>query len=107
MFMAVVAEQLQNHKAVLFLFKMVIKISKEQTKNKIEEFFKGIKNKTPKEIKKIKKLAMSKNIPLKENRKLFCGKCFVPHTMNHIKIKKGIKTLECENCGHISRWNVK
>ena len=45
------------------------KISKTQAKEIIENFFKNIKNKTPKEIKKIKKLAMRKNIPLKEKRK--------------------------------------
>lgn len=82
-------------------------LSREESEKEIEEFFKDIKKKAPKEIKKIKRFAMSRNVPLKEKRKLFCGKCFVPHVVNHIKIKKGFKTLVCENCGHISRWSVK
>jgi RNase P subunit RPR2 len=69
-------------------------MSKTQAKEKIEEFFKKIKLKSPKEIKKIKKLAMSFKIPLKEKRKLFCKYCFSPYsTKEKIRIK-------------ISRWKI-
>lgn len=83
------------------------KISKSQAKEQIEKFFKEIKNKTPKEIKKIKKLAMSYNIPLKEKRKLFCKECFSPYINPIIRIKKNKKIIQCENCKNISRWKLK
>jgi len=84
------------------------KFSKTETKKEIEEFFSDVKNKSPKEIKKIKKFAMKYNLPLKEKRKLFCKKCLMPHSRKEkIIIKKGVKTIICENCGYISRWKLK
>jgi RNase P subunit RPR2 len=83
-----------------------MKISKTGAKERIKSFFKDIKNKTSKEVKKIKKLAMSKNIPLKEKRKLFCKKCYSPYQTPKIRIKDKIKSVKCENCGYISRWKV-
>ena len=83
-------------------------ISKQEAKKEIEEFFKDKENKKPKEIKKIKKLAMSFNIPLKEKRKLFCKKCFsVFNSKNSkIKIKNKIKSVTCQSCGYVSRWRI-
>jgi len=84
------------------------KISKTETENKINEFFQGIKNKGPKEIKKIKKLAMNQNVPLNENRKLFCKYCLKPYSgKEKVRIKKGIKSITCNNCEKISRWKIK
>ena len=82
------------------------KTSKTEAKKEIDEFFKDIKNKSPKEIKKIKRLAMSKKIPLKEKRKLFCKKCLSPYKNPKIRIKNKIKSIKCENCGYISRWKI-
>ena len=82
------------------------KISKTNTKEQVEKFFKEIKDKTPKEIKKIKRLAMSHNIKLKGKRKLFCKKCFSPYNNSKIIIKKGIKSIWCEECGRVSRWKM-
>jgi len=82
------------------------KLSKTEAKKQIENFFKNIKNKSQKEIEKIKKLAMSKKIPLKEKRKLFCKKCLSPYKNPKIRIKNKIKSITCENCGYISRWKV-
>ena len=82
------------------------KISKTEAREKINLFFKNIKNKTSKEIKKIKKLAMSKNIPLKEKRKLFCKKCLNPYSKPKIRIKNKIKSITCNNCESISRWKI-
>jgi RNase P subunit RPR2 len=82
------------------------KLSKSQAKKVIEEFFKDIKNKTPKDIKKIKRLAMSKNIPLKEKRKLFCKKCLTPYKSPKTRIKNKIKSVECANCEYVSRWKL-
>ncbi len=80
-------------------------LSKTEAEREIREFFLDIKEKTPKEIKKIKKLAMSYNIPLKESRKKFCKKCCSPKLK--IKgVKKKVKTVECENCGKLMRWKI-
>lgn len=82
-------------------------ISKNKAKEKIGEFFYEIENKTPKEIKKIKRLAMNFKIPLKEKRKLFCSNCLNPFSgKEKVRIKKGIKSVDCNNCGKISRWKI-
>lgn len=87
---------------------MKIKIPKKVVQKKIEEFFRDIKGKTSKEIKKIKRLAMNKKIPLKEKRKLFCKKCLNPYLgKEKIRVKKGMKLIECGNCEHVARWKIK
>ena len=117
MLVTVVAEKLPNHPAVFHLFFQYFfillilylnmkKVSKIGVKKQIEEFFKDVKNKTLKDIKKIKKLAMKKNIPLKEKRKLFCKKCFSVYHKPRIRIKNKIKSVKCENCNYISRWKI-
>ena len=83
------------------------KPSKTEAKKQIEEFFKKIEDKSPKEIKKIKKLAMNCKIPLKEKRKLFCKKCFSSHKNSSIRIKKGLIRIKCGACDYISRWKIK
>ena len=83
------------------------KISKTEVKEKIENFFSNLKNKKPKEIKKIKKLAMKNNLQLKEHRRAFCKKCFIPYKNPKIRIKNKIKSVTCNNCGFISRWKIK
>ena len=82
------------------------KLSKSETEEKIEDFFENIDNKNPKEIKKIKKLAMSQNVSLKEFRKKFCKKCFTPFGNSKIRIKNKIKIVECKNCGYVSKWKI-
>lgn len=88
---------------------MVKKISKKEAIKEIEEFFSSedFKNKTPKEIKKIKRLAMKHNIALKEKRKLFCKACLNPFFESSIRIKNNFLTITCEHCEHKSRWRVK
>ena len=87
---------------------MKIKLSKTEVQKEIEEFFKIFKNKTSKDIKKIKKLAMNKKISLKEKRKFFCKKCLTPYSgKEKIKINNKIKNLECKNCGKINRWKIR
>ena len=83
------------------------KLSKTETEKKIENFFENIEGKTAKEVKKIKKLAMSQDISLKELRKKFCKKCFSPFENSKIRIRDGIKSVECKNCGQINRWKIK
>jgi len=82
-------------------------LSKTQVKGEIEKFFLDTKNKTPREIKKIKRLAMKHNIPLGEKRKLFCKKCYVPFSgKERTRIKKGKKIITCSCCDYISRWKL-
>jgi len=83
------------------------RFSKTETEKKIKEFFEEVENKSSKEIKKIKKLAMGKNIPLKELGKKFCKKCFSPFGNSKTRIRNGMKIIECKNCGQISRWKIK
>ena len=83
------------------------KISKTEAKKQIEEFFLNIKNKTPKEVKKIKKLAMGFNFPLKEKRKTFCKKCLNPYKAQKTRIRNKIKIIVCKNCGHVNRWRIR
>ena len=83
------------------------KLSKTEGESKINSFFEKIQDKTPKEIIKMKKLAMSQKISLKKFRKEFCKKCLGPYTgKEKIRINKGIKSISCEKCGYISRWKV-
>lgn len=82
-------------------------ISKTEAKEKIETFFKDIKNKNSNEIKKIKRVAMKFKIPLKEKKKMFCGSCLESYSGNEkVRIKNKIKSIECLNCGKISRWKT-
>ena len=83
------------------------KSSKKEVKKQIQEFFLDIKNKSSNEVKKIKRLAMSQNVSLKESRKKFCKKCLVPYKNPKIRIKNNIKSVIRENCEDISRWKIK
>ena len=85
---------------------MAKKISKSEAREEIQEFFSNIKDKTPKDIKKIKRLAMKYNIPLKEKRKLFCKNCLNPYRVPKIRIKDKMKIIMCKNCGYVSRWKL-
>jgi len=81
-------------------------ISKNEIKQEIEDFFKKINKKSPKEIKKIKRLAMKNNIPLKEKRKLFCKKCYSPYLNSKIIIRNGKKIIICNSCNNVSGWKL-
>ena len=83
------------------------KLLKREAINKIEDFFKNVTNKNLKEVKKIKNLAASFYIPLKDHRKAFCKRCLSPYTISKIRIKNGLKSVTCEKCGFVSRWKVK
>ena len=83
------------------------KISKTEAEKQIKEFFEDIENKSPKEIEKMKKIAMSHNIQLKELRKKFCKKCFKTYQNPGIRIKNDIMSITCENCRYKSRWKIK
>ncbi len=82
------------------------KSSKTEAKNKVQKFFVDIKNKNPKEIKKIKRLAMQHNVSLKNSKKKFCKKCLAPYKNPKIRINNKMKSITCENCGSVSRWKL-
>lgn len=84
------------------------KLSKQEIIEEITKIF-SKKNPSQKEIKKAKKLAMSKNIKLRNLRKKFCKKCsnFFTQNNSQIRIRKPFKTVKCKSCGYISRWMVK
>jgi len=83
------------------------KLSKQET----EEQIKQIVNSQPtlKQIKKAKRLAMSKNIKLGSLRKKFCKKCLTFFTPNNseIRIKKSFKVVRCKSCGNVGRYRIK
>jgi len=83
------------------------KSSKEETEKEIAEFFEKAKEKSPKEVKKIKKIAMSHNIQLKKLKKKFCKKCLMPYKNSKIRIKNKIRSIICKNCGYVNRWKIK
>lgn len=83
------------------------KLSKKEAQEKINEIFSG--KPSPREIKKAKRIAMSKNIKLRNLRKKFCKKCctFFDSKNSGIRIKKGMKIIKCKNCDYISRYKLK
>ena len=83
------------------------KKSKNEVKKEIEDFFKNLEGKNSKDIKKIKNLAMAHKIPLKENRKKYCKKCYGPYGMPSIRIKNGKISFTCEECNFRSNWKIK
>ena len=82
------------------------KLTKTEAKEKIEEFFKNLQDKSQKDIKKIKKLAMHHNLKLGQKKKKFCKKCF-SSKLKVKGVKNKIKRVECQECGNVGRWVVK
>ena len=82
------------------------KLSKIEANERVEEFFKDLKNKSPEEIRKIKKMAAHYNIKLGDKRKKFCKECF-SQNLRVKSVKNKAKTTECKDCGAISRWKIK
>jgi len=82
------------------------KNSKQLIQQKITALFAS--NPSPQEIKKIKKLAMSKNIQLTSYKKKFCKNCFTFFTStNHqVRIKKPYKMIICNHCGYHSKYKI-
>jgi RNase P subunit RPR2 len=83
------------------------KLSKKEIQKHIEDIFSN--KPSPKEIKKAKRLAMSKNIRLKALKRKFCQKCYTLFNSSNseIRIKNKNKIIRCKNCRHISRYKIK
>ena len=82
------------------------KLSRTETKKKIDFFFQNLRDKGSKDIKKIKRLAASQNVPLKDKRKSFCKKCLTPYRSSKIRIKNKVKTVTCGECGYVSKMKL-
>jgi len=83
--------------------KKLKKLTKSEAEQEIDNFFKNLQDKTPEDIKKIKRLSMKYNIKLGNKRKLFCKKCYFPLKNAKIRIRKNKKIVQCKNCSHIAR----
>jgi|APSaa5957512622_1039677.scaffolds.fasta_scaffold32056_5 RNase P subunit RPR2 len=84
------------------------KLSKKQIQEQINIIFSTKPFPSQKQIKKAKRLAMSKNIKLGKMKKQFCKKCFTFFTPNNseVRIKKPLKIIKCKNCNKISRYKI-
>ncbi|MGV8151785.1 MAG: hypothetical protein ACP5OG_01785 [Candidatus Nanoarchaeia archaeon] len=82
-------------------------VSKKQSKQEIQDKIKTLSlNLNSNNIRKIKKLAMKKNIKIKNLKKSFCKKCLFPFdSKSKIRIKKGFKLIKCK-CGYVSRYKL-
>ena len=85
---------------------MKYKISRKETIEKIKSFF-GKCELNYKEIKKIKRFAMSKNIQLKDYKKRFCKKCLSDLKNGKVRVSKFYKSVECSKCKFKNRWKIK
>jgi len=81
-------------------------LSKPEAKKQIENFFSDLKNKTPKDVKKIRRFAASYKIQLKDKGKKFCKKCNSIYEFPKIRIKSGKKIIQCEKCLNITRYKI-
>jgi hypothetical protein len=86
----------------------MVKKNKNELSSEMINFFENILTKTQKQIKKIKKEAMSKNLHLKNLRKKFCKFCLTPYDgTEKISTKNKIKKIVCKKCGKINSWKIK
>lgn len=85
-----------------------MKLNKQESEKYIKEFFNNLEHKKPEDIKKMLKIAMSRNIKLGEKKKLFCKKCHTVFKPSNIKIriKNKFKITRCLSCGFISSWKL-
>ncbi len=60
-----------------------------------------------KEVKKIKKLAMSHRIKLKEYRKRFCKKCCSDLKLGIVRLNNLCKQVTCKKCNALNREVLK
>ena len=82
------------------------KLSKSEAEKEIKGFFEEVDKKSPKQIKKIKNLAMRYNIKLGSLKKKFCKKCYSTN-LKTMGIKNKIKRVQCQKCKSILKWRLK
>lgn len=81
-------------------------LSKSEVKQKIDEYFSKDKIEAN-ETKKIKKIAMTHRISLKDHRKRFCKKCYSDLKEGKARISKEYKQIICNICEMKNRWKLK
>jgi len=86
------------------LYFMKKKQSKNKAKEIINQFFEQVREKTPKEVKKIKRLAMQHNIKLGGKKRAYCSKCLRPYIEPSIRIKNDRVYTTCGFCSHVAKW---
>ena len=79
-------------------------LNRTEAVEKINSFFKA-KDFTPKDLKKIKRLAMKYHIPLKPYKKLFCKSCLIP-LKGKVRVSKEYKRIECNVCNYKNKWKI-
>ena len=84
---------------------MKTKLTKKEVEEKIISFF-NKRDFTPKELKKIKRLAMKFNIKLTPYKRLFCKACLNP-LAGKIRISKEYKIVECKSCKTKNKVRIK
>jgi predicted Zn finger-like uncharacterized protein len=86
-------------------------VKSKKSRQEIEEEIKHLllNNPLPNKIKKLKKLAMSKNVKLGKFKRLFCKKCYSLFNSKNseIRIRDNFKMVKCKNCNKIHRWRIK
>ena len=82
-----------------------MKLTKKETQDKIEMFFKK-EEFTQQEMKKIKKLALKFNIKLGAYKKNYCKKCH-NKLEGKIKVNKTFKTVSCSSCGFLNKIKLR
>ena len=80
------------------------KSSRKEADEKIEDFFR--EKHDQEKVRKIKNLAMSHQIKLRDLRKKFCKKCYSMNLRTR-KIKNKIKSVKCEDCESLMRWKLR
>jgi len=82
------------------------KLSKKEAQEQIKHIFES--KPTPKDIKKAKLIAMSKNIKLGPLKKKFCKKCYTlfNSTNSETRVKKPLKIIKCKECNNISKYKL-
>ncbi len=84
------------------------KEGKKEAEKSIKEFFSETNEKSEKDVKRIKRLAMAHNIKLGKLRERFCKKCYSVFNAKNCetRIKNKRKIIRCLKCGYINRINI-
>lgn len=81
------------------------KLSRAHVQKRIEEHF-AQQNLDPIVTKKIKKLAMGRNLKLGKLRARFCKKCYADLVGSKIRVTKEYKLVTCKNCNFLNRIKI-
>lgn len=87
---------------------MFDRISKKEIEERVKKFFSNDGEIDSEDVRKIRRLAMSRKIRLGEYRKRFCSKCYSDLDKNgKVRISRGYKVVECLKCGNVRKWKLK